>query len=109
MATPMALSRRAAVLIAAAVFACIGGCGKPSEESRQNRRLVDAVLTAVTTKNRKELDKDAALWDKRHADGLLSEKPHKAVKACIEKAKAGDWAGAEDELYKFRKSDPFPE
>lgn len=97
---------RGLILLTAILFAA--GCGKPSEEARQNRRLVDAVLTAVTMKNRKELDKDAALWDKRLADGLLSEKPHKAVKACIEKAKAGDWSGAEDDLYKFRESDPFP-
>lgn len=66
------------------------------------------MLTAISTKNRKELDKDLALWDKRLADGVLSEKPHKAIRACIEKAKAGDWTGAEDGLYKFRESDPFP-
>ena|SRR5581483_4398223 len=102
------LSRGFALALVVAVLACLGGCGEPSEEARQNRRVVDAVLTAVTTKNRKELDKDAALWDKRLADGVLSEKPYKAVKASIEKAKAGDWAGAEDDLYKFRESNPFP-
>lgn len=100
--------RRAGLLLIVAGLACLGGCSKPSEEARQNRRLVDAVLTAVTMKNRKELDKDAALWDKRLADGVLSEKPHKAVKACIEKARAGDWTGAEEDLYKLRESDPFP-
>ena len=60
------------------------GCGQISDESRQNRRVVDAVLTAVTLKNAKELDKDAALLDKRLADGLLEERHHKAVKAIIE-------------------------
>lgn len=102
------LSRGFALALVVAVLTCLGGCGEPSEEARQNRRVVDAVLTAVTTKNRNELDKDAALWDKRLADGVLSEKPHKAVKACIEKAKTGDWSGAEDDLYKFRESNPFP-
>ena len=62
----------------------------------------------MTIKNRKQLDKDAVLWDKRRADGLLADGPHAAVKACIDKAKAGDWAGAEDGLYKLRESDPFP-
>lgn len=100
--------RRAALVLVAAAFAGLGGCGQPSEEARQNRRLVDAVLTAVTVKNRKQLDKDVALWDKRLADGLLAEKPHRAVKACAEKARAGDWAGAEDDLYRFRESEPFP-
>ena len=95
-----------ALVAGLAVNAC--GCGKPTEEARQNRRLVEAVLTAVTMKNRKELDKDSALWDKRLAEGLLTEAPHKKVNACIEKARSGDWSGAEEGLYKFRDSDPFP-
>lgn len=105
---PAAASGRAVLTAALCVPLVLGGCGKPSEDARQNRRLVDAVLTAVTIKNRKQLDKDAALWDRRRADGLVAEAPHQAVKACIEKARAGDWAGAEDDLYKFRESDPFP-
>ncbi len=84
------------------------GCGQTSDESRQNRRVVDAVLTAVTLKNRKELDKDAALLDKRLADGLLADRNHKAVKAIIEKARSGNWSEAEDELYNFRETNPFP-
>ena len=100
--------RRAVLVLVAAVLAGLGGCGQPSEEARQNRRLVDAVLTAVTVKNRKQLDKDAALWNQRRADGVLAEKPHRAIKACIEKARAGDWAGAEEDLYRFRESEPFP-
>ena len=95
-------------MTAAGALLAVCGCSEPTEETRQNRRLVEAVLTAVTMKDRKELDKDAALWDKRVADGFLSEKPHKAVKACIEKARVGDWAGAEKDLYKFRDSQPFP-
>ncbi len=93
------------VLCFAGVFA---GCSNPSDESRQNRRVVDAVLTAVTLKNTKELDRDTVLLDKRLADGLLAERHHKAVKAIIEKAKAGNWREAEDELYSFRESCPFP-
>ena len=101
-------SRRAFFVTAAGTLVGVCGCGKPSEDARQNRRLVDAVLTAVTMKNRTELDKDAALWDKRLADGNLKERPHKAVTACIAKARAGDWAAAEKDLYQFRESDPFP-
>ncbi len=100
--------RRAVLLLVAVVLGGLGGCGQPSEEARQNRRLVDAVLTAVTVKNRKQLDKDAALWDERRAAGVLAEAPHAAVIACIAKARAGDWAGAEEDLYRFREADPFP-
>lgn len=100
--------RRAVLVLVAGVSAFLNGCGQPSEESRQNRRVVDAVLTAVTVKNRKQLDKDAALWDKRLADGVLAPTPHGAVKGAVEKARAGDWAGAEEDLYRFRESEPFP-
>jgi hypothetical protein len=101
-------SRPCALALILTVLACLGGCGQPSDEARQNRRLLDAVLTAVTTKNRKELIKDEALVDKCHSEGRLSEKPYKALKAIIEKARSGNWSQAEDELYKYRESDPFP-
>ncbi|MFO0796090.1 MAG: hypothetical protein U0804_01370 [Gemmataceae bacterium] len=97
-----------AVALAASVSLVFVGCGKPSEDARQNRRVVDAVLTAVTVKNRKQLEKDSNLWDKRLEDGVVSERCHKAVRACIDKARAGQWAEAEDALYAFRESDPFP-
>ena len=93
------------VLYIAVVF---GGCSKISDESRQNRRVVDAVLTAVTLKNVKELDRDTVLLDKRLADGLLAEQHFKAVKAIIQKARSGNWHEAEVELYKFRETHPFP-
>jgi hypothetical protein len=108
MTTTRSPRRSLAAAFAVAVLLGVGGCGQPSEEARQNRRVVDAVLTAVTTKNRKQLDKDAVLWDERFAGGLVSTERHKAVKDCIAKARTGDWAGAEDALYKFRESDPFP-
>lgn len=85
-----------------------GGCRKHSDESRQNRRVVDAILTAVTLKSLKELDKDAALLEKRLADGLLPERHYKTVRAIIEKARSGNWRDAEVELYKFRETYPFP-
>jgi hypothetical protein len=100
--------RRVTTALLVCVSLGLAGCGKPSEDARQNRRVVDAVLTAVTVKSRKQLDKDAALWDKRLADGLVSERCHQAVKECIDKARAGDWGGAEDALYKFREAEPFP-
>lgn len=108
MTPPYVPSRPFALALVLAVLACLGGCGQPSEEARQNRRLLDAVLTAVTTKNRKELDKDEALLHKRHSEGRLSDKPYQTLKASIEKARSGEWGRAEDELYKYRESDPFP-
>ncbi len=94
-----------AVSLALVVF---GGCGQPSEDARQNRRLTDALLTAVTTKNPKELEKCKAMIDKRRTDAVLSEANHKKLGDIFAQAKAGKWAEAEDGLYKFRASEPFP-
>ena len=86
----------------------IMGCGNVTEEARQNRRLVDAVLTAVTTKNRKELVKDQVLIDKRFADNLISDKSYKQLKSHIQNAQSGNWTTAEQDLYVFREANPFP-
>ncbi len=91
-----------------AVLSAVGGCGEPSEETRQNRRLTDSVLTAVTTKSIKELGRCKELLDKRRADALLSESNYKKLMEISEIAKSGNWSEAEDALYKFREGDPFP-
>lgn len=84
------------------------GCGQPTEDARQNRRLADALLTAVTVKNVKELDKNKALIDKRRTDAVMSEANHKLLTEIYAVAKAGKWSEAEDALYTFRESVPFP-
>lgn len=101
---------RRMILLALTFTALAGviGCGQPTEDARQNRRLTDALLTAVTTKNVKELDKCKSLIDKRRTDGLLSEAHHKKLSDLFTQAKSGKWSEAEDGLYKFRESEPFP-
>lgn len=84
------------------------GCGKPSETERDNRRLFDAVLTAVTVKNAAELSQDETLLDGRHAAQELGDAPYQEIKSAIAKAKSGLWQEAESELYKFREENPFP-
>ncbi len=86
----------------------VTGCGQPTEAARQNRRLTDALLTAVTTKNLKELEKSKALIDKRRADAVLSEANHKTLSDIFAQAKSGKWSEAEEALYKYREAEPFP-
>ena len=108
MKPPIRRCRTVSAVVALAVLLGVGGCGQPTEDARQNRRLTDALLTAVTTKNVKELDKSKSLIDKRRADGLLSEAHHKKLASLHAQAKSGQWSEAEDGLYKYRESDPFP-
>ena len=58
----------------AGLLLTLAGCGgEPSEREVKNARAFEALLTAVSLKNAKELEKDARLIDDRHAAGELSD------------------------------------
>ncbi len=96
-----------ASVIAALVLA-LGGCsGEPSERELKNRRELEALLTAISLKDRKEVDKDVQRIEARHASGELSDTPYRTLRGIAEKAQAGDWADAEKRAYEFRESSPF--
>jgi hypothetical protein len=83
------------------------GCGAPTEIDRDNRRVLDAILTAVTLKNPRLLEDDARRAKERYQAGQLSDGDYRALEAIISKARAGDWGGAETDGYAFRKRRPF--
>jgi hypothetical protein len=83
------------------------GCGEPSVRELKNRRELEALLTAITLKNKKELDKDIQRIEKRHTSGELSDAGYKDLQEIIKKAKDGDWSGAEKQAYELRESKPF--
>jgi hypothetical protein len=85
----------------------IAGCGEPSEREYKNRRELEAVLTAVSLKNRKELEKDAKRLEDRHTSGELSDASHEQLMKIVDTARAGDWASAERLAYAFRERTPF--
>ena len=87
----------------------LAGCGRPSASERDNRRLLDAILTAVSIRSDKELLQDENLLDQRYADGQLSEDSYQAIKQIVAKARASEWRQAEDDLYRFREMEPFPD
>jgi len=83
------------------------GCGQPSEREYKNRRELEAVLTAVSLKSPKELEKNARRLADRHASGALSDASHQELMKIVDKAHAGDWASAQRLAYEFRESNPF--
>lgn len=99
------LPGRAPVL--AVLLLALAGCGGPSTEERENRKAFEMLLTAISLKKTKELEKDAKRIDGRHAAGLLSEARHRELTEMIEKARAGDWGKAEELAYAFREKQPF--
>jgi hypothetical protein len=82
-------------------------CGEPSIRELKNRRELEALLTAISLKNPKELDKDIQRIDERHISGELSEEGYNDLQDIIKKAKAGDWGRAEKMAYELRESKPF--
>jgi hypothetical protein len=81
------------------------GCGGPAEREIRNARAFEALLTAVSLRDKKEMETDAALIEARHDSGELSEGNYRALSEIVSKARGGDWAGAEAKAYEFRK--PF--
>ena len=85
----------------------VHGCSAPTEVDRDNRRLVDAILTAITMKNSNWLDDDAKLAEERHLAGQLTDSDYEELASVIEIARSGDWKTAEQEGYEFRARRPF--
>lgn len=92
---------------AALALLALAGCGEPSLRERENRRELEALLTAVSLKNTKELERDAQRIEDRHTAGTLSDDGFNALQDIIKKARAGDWAGAEQRAYALRESKPY--
>lgn len=92
------------ILLVLAVLA--SGCG-PTQSDRDNRRALDAILTAITIKNARLLEESAARAKVRHDAGQLTDKEYQGIEAFIDKARARDWSGAEKDAYEFRKKHPF--
>jgi hypothetical protein len=83
------------------------GCGEPSVRELKNRREFEALLTAITLKNKKGLDKDTRRIEERHASGELSDESYEDLQDIIKKGEGGDWGGAERQAYQLRESKPF--
>jgi hypothetical protein len=90
-----------------ALLLAVAGCGEPSERELKNRRELEALLTAVSLKNAKELEKDIKRIDDRHTSGELSDASYKDLQDIVKKAQAGDWSEAEKRAYELRESKPF--
>ena len=85
----------------------LAGCGEPSNRELKNRQEFEALLTAVSLKNKSELEKDARRIDDRHVSGELSDDGYQDLQAIIIKARDGKWGEAEKQAYEFRERRPY--
>jgi hypothetical protein len=96
---------RWSILLALTLLA--SGCRGPTQEDRDNRRALDAILTAITMKNSRLLEESANRARGRRDAGQLTDEEYQGMEAIVAKARAGDWASAENDGYEFRKKHPF--
>ena len=83
------------------------GCGEPSVRELKNRRELEALLTAISLRNTKELAKDIQRIEDRHNSGELSDESYKDLQEIARKAQGGNWGEAEKQAYQMRESKPF--
>lgn len=83
------------------------GCGGPSQREVQNRRELEALLTAISLKDAKELESDARRLAARHDTGELSDASFADLSAIVDRARSGDWADAERRAYALRTERPY--
>jgi hypothetical protein len=103
----MAMRIEYRALLLAALLSIPLGCGEPSPRELKNRQEFEALLTAVSLKNPAELEKDARRIGARHDSGELSDRAYKDLVEILDKARAGDWSGAERRAYEFREASPY--
>jgi hypothetical protein len=94
------------LLLLIALLCTVAGC-EPSLRELENRRELEALLTAVSLKSKKELAVDVKRIDGRHNSGGLSDASYHDLQEIIRKAEAGDWAGAEKQAYELREAKPY--
>lgn len=88
-------------------LAIAAGCHQPSQSDRDNRRLVEQILTALTLKNKNLLVAANQRREQRHVLGELADDDNQALEAVLGKARDGDWNGALKDAYAFRRERPF--
>ena len=88
-------------------LALVAGCGAPTSEDRDNQRVVESILTAITLRNSRLLDEGSRLARERRDRGYLTEDEHQGLAAIVDKARRGDWNGAEEDGYRFREQRAF--
>lgn len=93
------------LLLIVALFG--SACHQPTAEDRDNRRLLEQILTAVTLTNSRLLEDAAKRNQQRHDAGQIADDDFQALEAVITKARAKDWSGAAAAAYAFRKARPF--
>ncbi|MFO0960919.1 MAG: hypothetical protein U0800_26355 [Isosphaeraceae bacterium] len=80
----------------------LAGCGRQPQVAPVNRDLLVSLATAVSAREPQWLERNAHLIDKKRDAGEMSEDEYRTFRSIIDRARSGDWQGAEAAAYALR-------
>ncbi|MGE5194271.1 MAG: hypothetical protein ACM3U2_17405 [Deltaproteobacteria bacterium] len=89
--------QRKSLLVALAFL--VSGCGRVPQVDPANRKLMLGLQSAVSSRKLEWLEATAKLVDEKLSNGELSDEEYAAFEPIIEKARAGDWDGAQKDAF----------
>jgi hypothetical protein len=101
---------RWAVLALGATMLLAAGCSRAPQVSPKNRRLIESLRTAVTSRNAQWLEDNARIVEERRTSGHMQDAEYVAFQTIVTKAREGDWADAQSRALNLLKAQqPLPE
>ena len=77
-----------------AFIGLMSGCGRQPQMAAPNRKILEALQTAVSSKQTEWLDAVVRQVEEKRDKKEMSDQEFRAIDAIIKKAKSGDWKAA---------------
>ncbi|MBI3862142.1 MAG: hypothetical protein HY290_09635 [Planctomycetia bacterium] len=75
------------------------GCGRVTQIDAPNRRIMQGLQTAVSSKKLEWLEASVKLMEEQRTKGEMSDKEYAAFKSIVDKARLGKWDAAQKEAF----------
>jgi len=95
----MRARKRYRLLVLLAGIGLAVGCGRTPQLQPGNRKLLEALRTAVSAKNSQWLASTSKAVEEKRAKNEISDVEFQALHGVIQKANASDWKGAQKEVF----------
>jgi hypothetical protein len=87
------------ILLLVLLALAVSGCGRVQQIEPSNRRLMLGLQTAVSSKKVEWLNETVKLIEENYSAGDLSDEEYDAFQVIVEKARSGDWDGAQKDAF----------
>jgi hypothetical protein len=94
--------RRQALLIVLAIL--VTGCGRAPQIAPVNRRAMQGLQTAVSSRKVEWLDATVNLIEEKYSAGEMEDDEYEVFQKIVAKALSGDWSGAQHDAFALAES-----